>query len=289
MEYIIFDLEWNNAYNYKINKGMNEIIEIGALKLNEKLDITDTYKQLIKPRLSKRLRSSFKNLTHITMEEIREKGVDFDEAFAGFSRWCGNGDLIFLSWSTSDLHTLAENYLKFTGSADVKFIKKYADAQKYCMHFLKTESNNQVSLSKCAESFGIVVENESLHRALEDCYVTALCFKKVFDSSLFEQYVSPCSREFFERLVFKPFFIDKPKFEDFCLYEIPFVCKYCGKEITRIKPYELVSNSFKSVGKCSCCNKKYWLNVRAKKTYDGIVVSTKAFEMNKKRAKKFDG
>ena len=35
MNYIIFDLEWNNAYSY-VSKGfMNEIIEIGAVKLNE--------------------------------------------------------------------------------------------------------------------------------------------------------------------------------------------------------------------------------------------------------------
>ena len=49
MNFIIFDLEWNNAYNYKLKRGMNEIIEIGAVKLDENLDVVDTFKQLIKP------------------------------------------------------------------------------------------------------------------------------------------------------------------------------------------------------------------------------------------------
>ncbi len=49
MFYVIFDLEWNNAYDYKLRKGMNEIIEIGAVKLDEKLNIVDTFKQLINP------------------------------------------------------------------------------------------------------------------------------------------------------------------------------------------------------------------------------------------------
>ena len=47
MNFIIFDLEWNNAYNYKLKHGMNEIIEIGAVKLDENLDVVDTFKQLI--------------------------------------------------------------------------------------------------------------------------------------------------------------------------------------------------------------------------------------------------
>ena len=55
MKYVIFDLEWNNAFDYKEQKGLNEIIEIGAVKLDEDLNIADTYTQLIKPKLSKKL------------------------------------------------------------------------------------------------------------------------------------------------------------------------------------------------------------------------------------------
>ena len=71
MYYIIFDLEWNNAYNYKTKKGFNEIIEIGAVKLDRNFNIVGTFKQLIKPQVSKKLSSRFKNLTHITSEEIK--------------------------------------------------------------------------------------------------------------------------------------------------------------------------------------------------------------------------
>ena len=43
MNYIIMDLEWNNTYCKKKKGFMNEIIEIGAVKLNSNLDIIDTY------------------------------------------------------------------------------------------------------------------------------------------------------------------------------------------------------------------------------------------------------
>lgn len=72
MNFVIFDLEWNNAYNYKAQTGMNEIIEIGAVMLDERLQIVDTFKQLILPKVSKRLTGRFKDLTHITPDEVKQ-------------------------------------------------------------------------------------------------------------------------------------------------------------------------------------------------------------------------
>ena len=149
MNFIIFDLEWNNAYNYKLKRGMNEIIEIGAVKLDENLDVVDTFKQLIKPQLSRKLGSRFKNLTHITIDEINDNGIPFEKAFDDFAKWCGRGDKLFLSWSTSDLYTLVANFKYFENTVYVDFMTKYADAQKYCMSFIENASAaNQISVLK---------------------------------------------------------------------------------------------------------------------------------------------
>jgi uncharacterized protein with PIN domain len=112
--------------------------------------------------------------------------------------------------------------------------------------------------------------------------------KKVFDKELLENYISVCNVDFFERLVFKPFYISRPKYNEFSVSKVEFICDSCKSKINRIKGFEFNNNSFRSVGKCSECKKTYWLNVRAKQTYDGIVVSAKALEMNKKRAKKVE-
>ena len=159
---------------------MNEIIEIGAVKLDENLDVVDTFKQLIKPQLSRKLGSRFKNLTHITIDEINDNGIPFEKAFDDFAKWCGRGDKLFLSWSTSDLYTLVANFKYFENTVYVDFMTKYADAQKYCMSFIENASAaTQISLSHCAEIFGIDTDSANFHRALEDCMITALCFKKV--------------------------------------------------------------------------------------------------------------
>ncbi|MGN0521826.1 MAG: exonuclease domain-containing protein [Eubacterium sp.] len=288
MNYIIFDLEWNNAYNYKTKTGINEIIEIGAVKLNHRLDIVDTFKQLLKPRISKKLGSRFKNLTHITNEEIKENGIDFEDAFADFARWCGAGEKVFLSWSNSDLYTLADNFKRFTGSPCVSFMDNYADAQKYCMNFIKdSNAANQISLSNCAQLFEIDIDTSNLHRALEDCFVTAYCFKKVFDKEIFKDFVSKCDTAFFEKLIFRPFYIKKPVYDNFNINNVEIICPDCSGTIKTLIPYEFSNNNntFKSAGQCQQCRKKYWIFVRAKQNYDKISVSQRIVSINKKRAR----
>ncbi len=287
MFYVIFDLEWNNAYNYKLKKGMNEIIEIGAIKLDEKLNIVDTFKQLIKPKLSNKLSSRFKNLTHISMDEINDSGIAFENAIEDFSRWSGGENSVFLSWSNSDLYVLIDNFKKFIGVSSIDFIKKYADLQKYCQSFIKNNTANQISLANCAEIFDINADTENMHRALEDCYVSAECFKKVFNSN-FSKFVVDCDKAFFERLVFKPYFLTKCISEDYNVNNEILNCPYCKSNMRVLKKYESVNKSFRTVCECSKCGKKFWAFVRAKKTYDGIVVTKKINIMNKKRAEKFN-
>ena len=284
MFYVIFDLEWNNAYDYKLGKGINEIIEIGAVKLDEKLNIVDTFKQLIKPKHSK-LSSRFKRLTHISAEEINENGIPFIDAILDFSQWSGRENSVFMSWSNSDLYVLTDNFKKLLGTSDIDFIRKYADVQKYCQSFLEDNGPNQIGLSRCAEILEISVNGENLHRALEDCYLAAECFKKVFDREKFSDFVVECDRDFFERLVFKPYHITKNVTEDFNVNEQKLFCPYCKRELRVLRNYESINKSFRTVCECKECKKKFWAFIRAKRTYDGVEVTSKINVMNKKRAK----
>ena len=54
MNYIVFDLEWNqnpDGRRHPDSRLPFEIIEIGAVRLNEKLEITGTFQQLIRPKV----------------------------------------------------------------------------------------------------------------------------------------------------------------------------------------------------------------------------------------------
>lgn len=287
MYYIIFDLEWNNAYNYSTGKGMNEIIEIGAVKLDEKLNIVDTFKQLIKPKISKKLTGRFKNLTHITADEINEYGIPFQKAIEDFAFWSGK-ESIFMSWSNSDLYVLTDNFKKFMGTTSIDFMTKYVDMQKYCQAFLDDLGRNQISLAHCAERFNITVDTENLHRALEDCYLSAKCLEKVFDRKKFNKYIVECDLHFFEKLIYKPFILTNPVTPEYNVYNEKLYCPICGAELRVLKKYEVVNKSFKTVCECKPCKRKFWAYVRVKKNYDDISVSKRVCPMNKKRANNID-
>ena len=65
MSYVILDLEWNGAFCKSAQKFVNEIIEFGAVKLDEKLNVVDTFSSLITPKIGKRLSGKVKQLTKI--------------------------------------------------------------------------------------------------------------------------------------------------------------------------------------------------------------------------------
>ncbi|WP_294837494.1 3'-5' exonuclease [Eubacterium sp.] len=286
MNYIIFDLEWNNAYSYAKKGFMNEIIEIGAVKLNERLEIVDTFKQLILPKITKKLSGRCKSLTNITNEELKQNGIPFADAIKDFSRWSRGDGNVFMSWSNSDLYVLTNNYQTFLGNLNIDFITKYCDAQKYCMSFIERENNNQISLADCGETFGIEIDVDKLHRALTDCYLTAECLKKVFDKDKLQNYIHDCDSSFFERLIYKPYLIVKPVTQLFDVYKQDLLCPVCKSKMVRLKDFECVNKSFRCPAKCKKCGKTYWTTVRAKKTYDTVEVNQRSIEMNRKKAKR---
>lgn len=287
LNYIILDFEWNNAYNYAAKKFTNDIIEIGAIKLDRSLEVIDTYKQLIKPDGFKKLSNRCKNLTNITNEEIKEYGISFKSAIEDFARWCDGDNSVIMSWSNSDLYVLTSNYFYAYGNMNIGFIKHYCDVQKYCMSYLDNPSGNQVSLARCADMMNIDVNTESLHRALEDCYVTSYCFKKVFDSKELDKYIVNCDNKFFERMMYKPYYITEPKNEFFDLDKVEIKCPDCGAVMQKADKFCFYNNTFKGVSRCNNCNKTFWSFVRARKLYDSVSIKVSTTEMNKKRAKRY--
>ncbi|MCD7797602.1 MAG: exonuclease domain-containing protein [Clostridiales bacterium] len=253
------------------------------------MEIVDSFKQLIKSKLSKKLQNRFKNLTHITPEEIEKSGVPFEKAFDEFAAWSNGNDTVYLSWPKSDLYTLVSNYRQFKNTNYVKILNKYADAQAYCMSFIESENNNQISLANCAEIFNIDINGTQFHRALADCYITAFCFKEVYDKDKFAKYINVCTPAFFEKLVFKPYFINKKKQGTFDVDKVELICPLCSKTINAVSEYIFDNNTFKTVGICSHCLKKFLVNVQAKQNYDNIRITQRLIKMSRKNASHING
>ena len=73
MNYIVVDFEWNQTSYGKGSENRKipfEIIEIGAVKLNEKRKEVDRFSRTIRPKVYKKLHYITKELTGITQEEL---------------------------------------------------------------------------------------------------------------------------------------------------------------------------------------------------------------------------
>lgn len=116
MHYVVMDLEWNQAMSSKssvFNKLpihlRGEIIEIGAVKLNEDMTPGEEFKIDVKPVYFKRMHYKVKKLTGFDRERLAA-GVSFPEALAQFRAWCGD-DVTFLTWGCDDQGILEQNII----------------------------------------------------------------------------------------------------------------------------------------------------------------------------------
>ena len=175
MYYISLDLEWNQAYAEQlqaVQKRLNarlrgEVIQIGAVKLNEQMRICGSYSVIVKPQFFKKIHRHVKNLTGITQDMI-DGGVPLLDAAENFRRWCGE-DFAFLTWGPDDIPMLKDN-LRVLG-AETSWLDRIYDLQPIFNQ--QTDGvSRQRSLEYAMEYFGIE-QNLPAHDALNDAYFTA--------------------------------------------------------------------------------------------------------------------
>lgn len=76
MNYIVLDMEWNRPFNMKsmVKKPLmlhGEIVQIGAVKLDENYHILDTFKIMVSPKYYTKMNKKVSKLTKITTEELQ--------------------------------------------------------------------------------------------------------------------------------------------------------------------------------------------------------------------------
>lgn len=161
---IVLDLETTGESNH------HRIVEIGAVRMDETLEIVDEYSALVDGRP---MTAAASKVNHITDEMLVGK-PKWDEAYAPWVEWCRKSDKYVLSsfGTYFDLAVLRDEYERFNlkyphpGAAlDAKGVIWWELIRRgYTMLHLP--------LSKVAELFKIPFEGDA-HRALTDAKVTA--------------------------------------------------------------------------------------------------------------------
>ena len=278
MNYIVIDLEWNGSYSKKAHGYFNEIIEVGAVKVNEGMQVVDEFRAAIKPVVSKKLSTIVTDLTNITAEEL-EDGTTFAGMMRQLTRWMGTEPSAVLTWSTTDLLVLMENCRFFYGRQEIPFLHNYMDFQVYAQQRMGVDNGQQLGLARAGELLGIPEDDMSLHRALDDSRLTAAILQKVYDADSFQKAIWPVDKEFYKRITFKTTIIkdlDDPLVKR---SELFFNCPECGQNMKRKGSWRFRSRAFCAEFSCKRCGKKYNGRVQYRLKYEGVEVKKKLSEL----------
>lgn len=178
MNYIVFDLEWNQSPSGKDGENPHipfEIINIGAVKLDNNLNIIDEFSVLIRPKIYRELNHITKDLTGFTMNELNRHGKKFTVACDEFIKWCGD-DYALCTWGSLDIFELQRNmaYYKYPLLKAPVF---FYDLQKI-YSILYDNGKSFISLENAVDALNIPT-NTNFHQALDDAYYTGLVLQKL--------------------------------------------------------------------------------------------------------------
>ncbi len=190
MRHIVIDLEMNKlAKQYKEERLIlgREIIEIGAVVLDEWYQEIGSFKTLVKPQYNDVIEKGITKLTGITTEQVQNAPI-LEEAIHIFFAWCHgmNDEIIIHEWSDADLEQITKEItLKKIrlNEEDMNLLVGWSDFQKE--YGEKLHLDNQVSLKNAVMYAGIDFEGHE-HDALDDARNTAELLKIVRTPSLCE-------------------------------------------------------------------------------------------------------
>ncbi len=187
MRHIVLDLEMNELakqYNKERKICRFEIIEIGAVMLDNNFKETDSFKTYVKPQYNDEILEVYENLTGIKTEMVSDAPV-FWKSFRMFSDWCGkSGDKYMIyAWGDSDYNQVVkEMKLKAykPNKNEKAMLNNWCNFQQLYTHKLGVD--HAISLKKALTYAGLDFEGKQ-HDALFDARNTselvAICNDKV--------------------------------------------------------------------------------------------------------------
>ncbi len=191
MEKIILDLEFCKvspkfAEQREICK--EEIIQIGAVKLDEKDQIVDKFNEYVKPEFS-RISKKVEKLTNISNEMLEGKR-NFTEVIGDFIKWTGDKDTTVYSWSMED-KVVIERERKLKGVNDKRLenlLNNWVDLQQIIDNILCVSQN--LSLDNVLKGINVQFVGQK-HSAIDDAINTAFIYQTIQDRDLFEKKMRP--------------------------------------------------------------------------------------------------
>lgn len=272
LNYVIIDLEFNNMREitdcfpsfYEENpevleyKCPNEIIEIGAIKLNRAMKEVSRFKTYVKPSIYKVLNPKISEMTGIKETDL-ECGISFKEALDNLGSFVGE-DSILCSWAKDDVAELIRN-ADYHNYSSINWLKGYIDLQEYCTKVLAEKKS--MSLKNALNKLRIKVFEKELHDALNDAVYTAEVFRRIYNDRAVKSFI-------INDIVNMPSIMIRD-YNNFKLEEekTELKCPKCGNTVDLEYPLKLFKWRFIGLGNCDRCNSKILQKIVVKQTLAG--------------------
>jgi inhibitor of KinA sporulation pathway (predicted exonuclease) len=288
MGYIIIDLEFNNLKNitnyYKDffeNYGRfdeieleNEIIEIGAVKVDQYMKPVSELKAYIKPTIFPVINPIVTEITKIDEKILNENGVSFEEAINKLKDMFEEGDVL-CSWAKDDIAELITNahYYNYT---DLSWLDGYLDIQEYVTKILAHKK--ALGLKVALDELKIKVDETKLHDALNDSRYTVEVFRRVYNSRMIKNYIV---KDIYSMPAIHVSNLEDVKINE---EELMLKCPKCGMRVELETAIKLLNWRFAAVGACPKCKSNVLCEIVVKKTLQGRSVYSEVNSILKSEA-----
>ncbi len=217
MNFIVLDLEWNQCPSGKEHEIPHlpfEIIEIGAVRLNDQHHPTEHFHEVICPKVYQTLHEKTKEVVQLSDTDF-QSARGFSDVIKDFFDWCGKEPL-FCTWGSADLIELQRNLTYYNFASPFSFPLIYYDIQKiFSIVFEDRKSRRSLEY---AIDFLEMPKPIPFHSALSDAVYTARIVSRLKNSHILKNssvdyYRTPSSRRqeihlhypTYEKFISKPF------------------------------------------------------------------------------------
>ena len=260
MAFIVIDLEFNNLEGIhrvlsqifltenpelKSLELDNEIIEIGAIKLDNYMKPLKEFKAYIKPMVIPVLNPKISEITNITEDDLKD-GLTFEEGIEKLQDLIDEGDII-CSWAKDDIIEIINNAVFFKYN-NLNWLKNYLDLQEYSTKILGKKKS--LSLKSALDELKIKVDNSKLHDALNDAVYTSEVFKRIYNSRVLKNYII--------KDIYNMPAVDIENINEYKLDKEKIIekCPRCNVELEIEHDFVPLKWRFLSLGKCPKCNNR---------------------------------
>ena len=178
MSYVIFDLECTCWPKDDPKRMFHETIEIGAVLLDNDLNIISEFQQFVRPTYNQTLSDYCKDLTSITQEQVNAE-LTFAGAMQHWEQWrrdnahCLIQNITFVSWGAFDRKQIADDCVRNSYPSPINY---HVNLKEEFSKFLRVKK--RFGLAKALRRCNFQFEGIH-HRGIDDAKMITKIFKYI--------------------------------------------------------------------------------------------------------------